>query len=80
MGNDSAREEPAQHPLDHRPQRAMLPDEAGGPDSQQLLEVLLDQTVERRLPRPPRLVDPAGDLHAQPEAGGRGTGTMGSQS
>jgi hypothetical protein len=32
--------------------------------------VLLDQTEERRLARPPRLVDPAGDLHAQPEAGG----------
>jgi len=42
MRNDPAREEPAEHALDHRPQRAMLPGETGGPDSQQLLDMLLD--------------------------------------
>ena len=55
--------------FDHRSQGPMLPDEAGGQETQQLLEVLLDQPEERRLPRLPRLVDPAGDLDAQPEAG-----------
>ena len=43
--NDLPRQE--KHPLDHRPQRAMLPSEADGPDSQQLLEVLLDQAEQR---------------------------------
>ncbi|HEX9186397.1 MAG TPA: hypothetical protein VGB87_04955 [Vicinamibacteria bacterium] len=74
MLEEAALEELAQDPFHHRPQGPMLPDEAGGPDLQQLLEVLLDQPEEWRLPRPPRLVDPTGDLHAQPEAGGRGTG------
>ena len=55
----------------------MLPVEAGGPDAQQLLEVLLHQTEQRRLTRPPRPVDPASDLHAQPQAGGRVAGTNG---
>jgi hypothetical protein len=36
-----------QHPLDHRPQWAMLPGEAGGPDSQQLVETLLYHTEQR---------------------------------
>jgi len=45
--DEATAHEPAQHPLDHRPQRAMLPSEADGPDSQQLLEVLLDQTEKR---------------------------------
>jgi hypothetical protein len=67
---EAALEELAQDPFHHRPQGPVLPDEAGGPHAQQLLEVLLDQTEERRLARPPRLVDPAGDLHAQPETGG----------
>jgi hypothetical protein len=52
MGDGSAREEPSQYPLDHRPQRTMLSGEACRP---QLLEVLLHQTVERRLARSSRL-------------------------
>ena len=39
-----------QHPLDHWPQGAMLRGEAREPDSQQLLEVLLDQTGYGRGP------------------------------
>jgi hypothetical protein len=31
--DEATAHEPSQHPLDHRPQRAMLPSEAGGPDS-----------------------------------------------
>ena len=45
--DEATAHEPSQHPLDHRPQRVMLPSEADGPDSQQLLEVLLDQMVKR---------------------------------
>ena len=37
----------------------------------------LDELVERRLTRLPRPVDPASDLHAQPEAGGRVAGRNG---
>jgi len=55
----------------------MLSGETVGPDAQQFLEVLLDQTIERGLFGPSRLVDPAADLHARPEAGGRGTGGKG---
>ena len=35
----------------------------------------IEETVERRLPRIPRSVGPATDLHAQPEAGGRDAGS-----
>lgn len=45
--DEATAREPSRHPLDHRPQRAMLPSEADGSDSQQLLEVLLDQTEQR---------------------------------
>jgi hypothetical protein len=38
-------EELAQDPFDRRSQGPILPDEAGEPDSQQLLEVLLVKTV-----------------------------------
>ena len=38
---------------------------------------LLDELVKRRLARLPRPVDPAGDLHAQPRAGGRVAGRIG---
>jgi hypothetical protein len=65
----------AQHPLHHRAQRTLGACEALWPHPQQLLEVLLHQPEKRRLPRPPRPVHPASDLHAQPVAGGRGTGT-----
>jgi len=75
--DEATAHEPAQHPLDHRPQRAMLPSEADGPDSQQLLEVLLDQTEERGLARPSRLVDPATDLHTSRPTGGRASGENG---
>jgi hypothetical protein len=72
-----AAQELPQHPLDHRPQRPVAPGEALGPDPQQLLEVALHEPVERRLTRTPRLVDPATDLHAQTQAGGRGAGGKG---
>jgi hypothetical protein len=39
--------------------------------AQELLEVLFDQSEKRRLARPPRPVDPTGDLHAQPRTGGK---------
>jgi hypothetical protein len=45
--DEATAHEPSPHPLDHRPQRAMLPSEADGPELQQLLEVLLDQTEQR---------------------------------
>jgi len=68
-----------QHPLDHRPQRPVAPGEALGPDPQQLLQVALHEPVERRLARAPRLVDPAANLHAQTQAGGRGAGAKGNR-
>jgi hypothetical protein len=37
--------------------------------------ILDHQPEKRRLPRPPWPVHPARDLHSQPQAGGRGTGT-----
>jgi hypothetical protein len=64
-------------PLDRRPQRAVAPGEALRPDPQQLLEVALDEPVERRLARTPRLVDPATHLHSRTRAGGRGAGGKG---
>jgi hypothetical protein len=67
-------QEPAQHPLDGGAEWAMLLGEAVGVDAEKLPDVLLDEAAQRRLARPPRPVDPARDLHAQPEAGGRGTG------
>ncbi len=54
--------------------------QASGPDPQQFLEVRLDQAKQRRVARPPRSVDPARDLHAQPEAGGRVAGTRSKRS
>jgi len=44
----AAAQELPQHPLDQRPQRAVAPGEALRPDPQQLLEVALDEPVERR--------------------------------
>jgi hypothetical protein len=38
--------------------------------AEQVLEVALHETMQRRLARTPRLVDPATDLHAQTQAGG----------
>jgi hypothetical protein len=66
----AAAQELPQHPLDHRPQRAVAPGEALRPDPQQLLDVALDEPVERRVARTPRLVDPATDLHSRTRAGG----------
>ena len=73
----AALEELPQDPLAHRPQRAVAPGEALRPDPQQLLEMALDELVERGLTGTPRPVDPASDLHAQPEAGGRVAGGKG---
>ena len=63
--------EPAQYPLHHRSQRTVRSGEPRRIDAQELLEVLLDETKEGRLPRPTRLVHPRTDLHATPTAGGR---------
>jgi hypothetical protein len=75
--DEAAAHERPQHPLDHRPQGPVASRETLGPRVQQLLEVLFKQTVQRGLARPPRLVDSAADLHAQPEAGGRVAGGKG---
>jgi hypothetical protein len=69
--------EAAQHPLDHRAKETMLSGKADGPDSQQLLEVLLHQTVEGGLLGPSRLVDPTADLHTSRPAGRRASGENG---
>ncbi len=71
---EAALQELPQHPLHHRAQRPMLSGAAGGPNAQQLLEVLLGQPVERRFARTPRLVDPTADLHTSRPAGGRASG------
>ena len=71
MGHVTALEEPAQHALDDRTQRAVLLGEALGIDAEELLEVLLDEAEQRRLPRPPRPIHSGTDLHANPPAGGR---------
>ena len=61
-------------PLDHWAQGPVGAYEALGPQAQQVLEVLLDQTEKRRLARPSRPVDPTGDLHTSRPAGGRAPG------
>jgi hypothetical protein len=66
-----------QHPLDHRAQRATLPHKTRGPDAEQLFEVLFHEPVERRFTRTSRPVNPATDLHAQPEAGGEAPAARG---
>jgi hypothetical protein len=65
----ATREELPQHALDYGAQGAVGAGEPLGPDAEEFLEMLVDQAKQRRLPRPPRLVDPTGDLHAQPRAG-----------
>jgi hypothetical protein len=47
MGHDSAREEGAQHALDHGAQRAVGLGEALGPHPEKLLEVSLNEPVKR---------------------------------
>ncbi len=66
MFGKATREELPQRALDDRAQRAMPRSEAFVVDAEKLLDVPLDELEKRRLPRSPRLVDPAGDLHAQP--------------
>ncbi len=67
-------EEGPQHPLDHGTQRAVHPGEALLVQAQKRLEVLLDQTEQRRVPSPARPVDATGDLHTSRPAGGRAPG------
>ncbi len=74
MFDETTAHEAAQHALDHGAQRAVHLGEPLRIDAEKVLEMLLDEPEQRRLPRPPRPVDPAGDLHAQPRAGGRDTG------
>ncbi len=66
MFDEPTAHEAAQHALDHGAERAVHPGEPLRIHTEKLLEVLLDEPEERRLPRPPRFVDTAGDLHAQP--------------
>ncbi len=72
--DEPACEEGPEHPLDHRTQRAVRLGEALLVHAQEFLEVLLNQTEERRVPSPPRPVDPTGDLHTSRPAGGRAPG------
>ena len=67
-------EEGPEHPFDHRTQRAVRLGEPLLVHAQKLLEVLLNQTEKRRVPSPPRPVDPTDDLHTSRPAGGRATG------
>ena len=69
--NQATCEERSEYPLDHRPQGTVRLGEARRVNAQKLLDVLLDETKERGLPRPPRPVHPRTDLHATPPAGGR---------
>ena len=66
MFGQTAREELPQDPVHNGAQGAVGAGEPLGPDAQELLDVLLHETEKRGLPRPPRPVDPASDLHAQP--------------
>jgi hypothetical protein len=69
--DEATREEPAQHALDDRTERAVYLGEPLLVHAQELLAVLLDETKKRGFPRPARPVDPRTDLHATPTAGGR---------
>jgi len=71
MLHETAAHEPAQYPLDHRPQRTVRPGEPGRITAQKFLEVLFDQPEQRGLPPPTRPVHPRTDLHANPPAGRR---------
>ena len=71
MLDEATRKEPAQHALDHGAERAVRLGEPLLVHAQELLEVLLDQTKEWGLPRPPRPVHPRTDLHTSPQTGGR---------
>ncbi len=66
MFGQATREELPQDPLHNGAQGAVGAGEPPGPDAQQLLDMPFDEPEKRRLPRPPRAVDTAGDLHAQP--------------
>ena len=66
MFGQTAREELPQDPLHNGAQGAVGAGEPLGPDAQQLLDMPFDETEKRRLSRPPRPIDTASDLHAQP--------------
>ena len=69
MFDEPTAHEAAQHALDYGAERAVGLGEPLQMHTEKLLNVLLHLPEERRLARPPRLVDPAGDLHAQPGPG-----------
>ncbi len=77
MLEQTAAQELPQDAFDDRSQRAVLAGEAFGPDPKQSFQMPLDELEKGRLARLPRPVDPATDLHAQPQAGGRVAGTSG---
>jgi hypothetical protein len=70
--------EVARHDLVHQtPPAAVAALEALLPHALDPLVERVEETVEPCLSGIPRLVDPAGDLHAQPQAGGRVAGMKG---
>jgi hypothetical protein len=64
-GARTAIAEGAQHALDDRTQRTVPFREALGPDPEQLLDVRLEEPIQRRLPRTPGAIDTAADLHSR---------------
>jgi hypothetical protein len=65
------------HLVHETPPEAVAPLEALLPRALDPVVEGVEETEQRRLPRIPRPVDPATDLHAQPEAGGRAAGGKG---
>ena len=64
MRQVAAFDETAQHALDDRTQRTVTALEALWPDPQQLLDMLADESIERRFLRPSRTINASADLHA----------------
>ena len=74
MLDEPAGEEGTQDALDNGPEGAMAGRKASLVGAEELIEVLRDETEQRRFARPPRPIDAGADLHASSWAGGRGTG------
>ena len=70
----TAEQELPQRALDHGAQRAMAWSKAFVVDTKEPLDVLADESEQRRIPWPSWSVNPGADLHTSTGAGGRGTG------